>query len=176
MAFQFRPLRVPEVIEIVPQVHEDRRGAFAEVFKASEFRAHGLEADFVQVNYSRSARGVLRGLHFQKAPKAQAKLMAVARGEIFDVAVDIRPDSSTYRQWVSVKLSSDRKNMLWVPAGFAHGFQVVSDVAEVLYFVSGSEYAPDSETGIMWNDPLLHIPWPVPAPILSEKDERYQAL
>lgn len=176
MAFQFRPLAIPDVVEITPQVFGDERGAFAEVFKASEFQAHGLEGPFVQVNYSRSGKGVLRGLHYQRPPKAQAKLMAPASGEIFDVAVDIRPDSTTYKQWVGVTLSSEKKNMLWVPVGFAHGFQVLSEIAEVMYFVAGSEYAPDSEAGLAWNDPGLGIDWPIDDPILSEKDKRYPVL
>lgn len=176
MAFQFRPLAIPDVVEITPQVFGDERGAFAEVFKASEFQTYGLGGSFVQVNYSRSGKGVLRGLHYQKPPKAQAKLMAPASGEIFDVAVDIRPDSTTYKQWVGVTLSSEKKNMLWVPVGFAHGFQVLSEIAEVMYFVAGSEYAPDSEAGLAWNDPGLGIDWPIDDPILSEKDKRYPVL
>lgn len=176
MSFTFRPTEISDVIEITPQVHGDVRGGFAEIFKASEFQAQGIDASFVQVNYSRSGKSVLRGLHYQKDPKAQAKLMVVASGEIFDVAVDIRPDSLTYKKWVSVNLSSERKNMLWVPAGLAHGFQIVSDMAEVMYFVAGNEYAPDFEAGIIWNDSTLHISWPWPKPILSEKDKLYSAL
>lgn len=176
MSFVFRPTEIADVIEITPQVHRDARGGFAEIFKMSEFQTHGIEASFVQVNYSHSGKGVLRGLHYQKPPKAQAKLMAVGSGEIFDVAIDIRPASPTYKQWVGVNLSSEKKNMLWVPAGLAHGFQVVSDMAEVMYFVSGSEYAPDFETGIIWNDPSLNIPWPITQPVLSEKDKLYSTI
>lgn len=176
MAFQFLPTAIPGVFEIVPQVYGDARGGFAEIFKSSEFRSAGIEASFVQVNFSRSVKGVLRGLHYQRTPKAQAKLMLVASGEIFDVAVDIRPDSPTFKKWVSVQLSSERKNMLWVPAELAHGFQVVSAFAEVMYFVSGSEYAPEAEAGIIWNDKSLNIQWPIQNPILSEKDKQYSSL
>ena len=175
MPFEFTPLEIPNVIEIVPRVFRDGRGAFAELFKAAPFREQGITEPFVQVNYSRSERDVLRGMHYQAAPYAQGKLVWVISGEIFDAAADIREGSSTYGKWVSARLSAERKNMLWVPAGFAHGFCVMSDMAEVVYFVTGSEYTPEAERGIIWNDETLGITWPTQKPVLSEKDRTYSA-
>jgi dTDP-4-dehydrorhamnose 3,5-epimerase len=174
MSFQFRPLAISDVIEIVPQLHGDERGAFAELYKASEFAARGIDVQFRQFNYSRSAKDVLRGLHYQLNPQAQGKLLSVASGEIFDVAVDLRKGSPTFGTWVSLALSAEKKNLVYVPAGFAHGFCVTSEAAEVMYYVTG-EYAPEAERGIIWNDKTLGIGWPTDTPVLSGKDEKYPA-
>lgn len=176
MSFEFSPTEIPEVIAITPRIHGDDRGAFAEIFKASEFHKSGIDISFAQMNYSKSARGVLRGLHFQRPPHEQGKLVLAVSGEIFDVAADIRVGSPTYGQWVGAPLSAGKKNMLWVPPGFAHGFCVTSETAEVMYFVTGSEYAPEAEGGIIWSDKTLNIQWPTTTPILSEKDKQYVAL
>ena len=169
MPFQFRRLEIPDVVLIEPQVFPDPRGLFMELYQQSSFFENGIRATFVQDNLSFSTHGVLRGLHFQKPPKAQGKLVTVLKGKIFDVAVDLRKESPTYGQWVSVELSSEHPQMLWIPEGFAHGFQVISEEAIVFYKVT-QEYAPDLDAGIRWDDPDLAIPWPIPNPILSSKD------
>ncbi len=160
---------------IVPKRFEDERGFFLEAYKASEFEAQGIRDHFVQDNHSHSTRGVLRGLHYQRPPKAQAKLVRTLRGEIFDVVVDIRQGSPTYGQWVGATLSATDGRMLYVPSGFAHGFCVLSDVADVVYKVT-AEYAPETEGGLMWNDPDIGIRWPIDTPNLSEKDTHYPLL
>lgn len=173
MPFEFERLYLPEVVHIKPKIFTDERGFFLEVFKQSEFKSFGIKAPFIQGNFSFSKRGVLRGLHYQRHPKAQGKLVICLKGEIFDVAVDIRRGRPTFGQWVSVILSEKIRNMLWIPEGFAHGFLVLSDYAEVLYLVTGSEYAPQYEGGIIWNDPYIGINWPlegIKEPILSPKD------
>jgi dTDP-4-dehydrorhamnose 3,5-epimerase len=169
MPFRFRRLELPEVILVEPSVHQDSRGWFLESYKRSEFAQFGLGAAFVQDNHSRSKAGVLRGLHYQNPPRAQGKLVRVILGEVFDVAVDIRKNSPTYKRWVGVHLSAANRRMLYVPPGFAHGFVVLSDAAEVLYKTT-EEYAPELERGIRWNDPELGIRWPVEHPVLSERD------
>ena len=175
MAFQFRPLPIPDVIEITPQVFGDDRGGFAEMYKESDFSANGIAVSFKQFNYSRSAKNVLRGLHYQLNPKAQGKLLAVISGEIFDVAVDMRKGSPTFGTWVHLTLSAPKKNLIYVPAGFAHGFCVTSEMAEVMYYVT-DEYSPGHERGIIWNDSRLKIAWPTQAPVLSAKDKEYPDL
>lgn len=169
MPFQFTKLEIPEVILVEPKSFADERGFFMETYKRSEFDTHGIRESFVQDNYSYSGRNVLRGLHYQKAPKAQAKLVMVIRGEIYDVAADIRRGSPTYGRWVGVYLSGENHRMLYMPAGFVHGFCVLSDQAEVLYKVT-EEYAPELEGGIRWNDPELGISWPVQKPTVSAAD------
>lgn len=169
MPFTFRKLHIPEVILIEAQAFSDERGFFMEGFKESVFSINCINTKFVQDNYSHSVKGVLRGLHYQKVPKAQAKLVMVTRGEIFDVAVDIRKDSPTYGKWISEILSEQNHRLLYVPEGFAHGFCVTSDKANVLYKVS-SEYSPVHERGILWNDPELDIKWPTDKPIMIQKD------
>lgn len=169
MPFQFKHLEIPEVIAVEPKAIEDERGFCMESYKCSEFEVNRIPDVFVQDNYSHSVRGVLRGLHFQKHPKAQAKLVMVLRGEIYDVAADIRRASPTYGRWVGVYLSSRDHRMLYVPVGFAHGFCVLSDQADVVYKVT-EEYSPELEGGICWNDPELGIDWPVQKPILSAAD------
>ena len=175
MPFRFTRLEIPEVVLIEPVVFPDERGFFLEVYKYSEFAAFGITERFLQDNHSRSVKGVLRGLHYQNPPKAQGKLVRVVAGEIFDVAVDIRKGSPTYGRWVGVNLSSENKRMLYIPPGFAHGFCVLSEEAEVLYKTT-EEYAPEFETGIIWNDPEIGIRWPVEDPIISEKDARWPPL
>jgi dTDP-4-dehydrorhamnose 3,5-epimerase len=165
-------LAIPDVMVLEPKVFGDARGFFFESFNQKVFaQATGITDAFVQDNHSKSVRGVLRGLHYQiKQP--QGKLVRVVAGEIFDVAVDIRKSSSTYGQWVGAALSADNKKQIWVPPGFAHGFVVVSETAEVLYKTT-DYYAPEHERCIAWNDPTLKIAWPdVGPPSLSAKDQK----
>ncbi|EWS64500.1 dTDP-4-dehydrorhamnose 3,5-epimerase [Hydrogenophaga aromaticivorans] len=165
------PLAIPEVILFEPKVFGDDRGFFYESFNQARFEAAvGYKVDFVQDNHSKSSQGVLRGLHYQ-IEQAQGKLVRVAQGEVFDVAVDIRRASPTFGQWVGAVLSAENKHQLWVPKGFAHGFVVLSETAEFLYKTS-DYYAPAFERCIVWNDPDLAIDWPLQvAPLLSGKDQ-----
>jgi dTDP-4-dehydrorhamnose 3,5-epimerase len=169
MPFTFQPLAIPDLILIEARHFQDERGFFLETFKRSAFAAHGIDLPFVQDNYSRSVRGVLRGLHFQKPPCAQGKLVQVIRGEVFDVAVDIRRGSPTYGQWAGMRLSGDRFQLLYIPVGFAHGFCVLSAEADFVYKVT-AEYAPELDAGIVWNDPEIGVEWPISDPIVSPKD------
>ncbi|MCX7794578.1 MAG: dTDP-4-dehydrorhamnose 3,5-epimerase [Thermodesulfovibrionales bacterium] len=175
MPFSFYRLEIPDLVLIEPVVFGDERGFFLEFYKRSEFLKAGIKEDFVQDNHSCSLKGVLRGLHFQKEPEAQGKLLRCIRGEIFDVAVDIRKGSPTFGKWVSVILSEDNRRMLYIPAGFAHGFQVISERAEVIYKTT-KEYSPEHEAGIIWNDPELNIDWPIKEPILSKRDKGWPFL
>ena len=165
------PLAVPDVLLLEPKIFGDERGFFYESFNQDVFRrATDLDVQFVQDNHSRSARNVLRGLHYQIAPKAQGKLVRAVAGEVFDVAVDIREKSPTFGQWVGELLSADNKRQLWIPPGFAHGFLVLSEYAEFLYKTT-DYYAPECERGIRWDDPELAIPWPLTGePVISAKD------
>lgn len=169
MPFTFTRLEIPEVVLVEAKAFGDARGFFVEMYKRSDFVTHGISQPFIQDNYSHSIRGVLRGLHYQQEPAAQGKLVAVIRGEIFDVAVDIRSGSPTSGRWVSVTLSDTNRRMLYVPVGFAHGFCVLSAEADVVYKTT-AEYAPDLERGIRWDDPALGIRWPIQAPVLSPTD------
>lgn len=169
MPFEFKKLSIPEVILVTAKSFPDDRGLFMELFKESEFISNGIKTLFVQDNLSCSKSDILRGLHYQKNPKAQAKLVTVIRGEIFDVAVDIRKDSKTYGKWVGEILSDSNHKMLYIPEGFAHGFCVTSDTAYVLYKVT-NEYSPEHEKGIIWDDLDIAIKWPTSNPILSKKD------
>lgn len=169
MPFTFQRLEIPDVILIEPKVYSDPRGFFIETYKKSEFLEHGIFDDFVQDNWSHSTKGTLRGLHFQQQPGAQAKLVMVLKGEVFDVAVDIRKNSPTYGQWVGEILSDKKAQMLYIPVGFAHGFCVLSDEADFVYKVS-DEYSKELDSGILWNDPDIGIDWPIADPLLSEKD------
>ncbi len=164
------PTRIPDVLLIEPKVFGDDRGFFFESFNRRTFHeATGLDVDFVQDNHSKSARNVLRGLHYQLA-QPQGKLVRVTQGEVFDVAVDIRKGSPTYGQWVGEILSAENKKQLWIPAGLAHGFVVLSATAEFLYKTT-DYYAPQYERCIAWNDPDLAIAWPIEGqPLLSAKD------
>lgn len=175
MSFKFLRTEIPDVIIIEPAVHQDERGFFMETYKRSSFSEINLNVNFVQDNHTRSTRSVLRGLHYQQPPKAQSKLVRVTKGEIFDVAVDIRKGSPTYSRWVGIELSADNKRMVYVPVGFAHGFCVLSATAEVLYKVT-EEYSPEYENGIIWNDPDIAISWPIQHPIISKKDAAYPRL
>lgn len=175
MAFRFQRLEIPEVVLVEPDVLEDERGYFVETYKYSDFATFGLGERFVQDNQSRSLQGVLRGLHYQKRAKQQGKLVRVVAGEVFDVAADIRKNSPTFGKWVGVILSADNRRALYVPPGFAHGFCVLSDIADVFYKAT-EEYAPDHERGISWNDPDLGISWPIAAPRLSPRDARLPPL
>jgi dTDP-4-dehydrorhamnose 3,5-epimerase len=174
VAFLFENLAIPDVVKITPDVHGDQRGFFVEVYKQSDFVAAGIAADWQQFNRSRSGRNVLRGLHYQLAPHAQAKLVMPLAGDIFDVAVDLRQDSTTFGRWVGEALSADQHEALFVPCGFAHGFVVTSEQADILYYCDG-EYELEAERGIIWNDADLNINWPIPQPILSAKDKEYPA-
>ena len=171
MPFQFQRLQIPEVILIQARNLKDERGFFRETFKASEFAANGVPSVYVQDNHSHSARGVLRGLHYQKNPQAQGKLLMVSQGEIFDVAVDIRKGSPTYGKWVGQILSAENSQMLYIPPGFAHGLCVLSEWADVIYKVT-AEYAPEAERGIRWNDPAIGIDWHYANPILNPRDSQ----
>lgn len=175
MPFLFDSLEIPEVVVIEAKSFDDHRGYFMETYKSSEFTSNGIGDRFVQDNYSHSHRGVFRGLHYQNPPSAQAKLVKVFRGEILDVAVDIRDGSPTYGKFVTASLSDKNGLMLFVPAGFAHGFCTLSDEADVLYKVT-AEYAPECDRGIRWDDPAIGLELPIEEVILSEKDERMPLL
>jgi dTDP-4-dehydrorhamnose 3,5-epimerase len=169
MPFSFQRLAISDVTLIEVRAFEDERGLFMETYRASEFAANGIARPFVQDNYSYSTRGVLRGLHYQKEPAAQGKLLRVVLGAIYDVAVDIRHGSPTYGQWVGEVLSAENRRQLYVPPGFAHGFCVLGDAAGLAYKVT-ADYAPDLDRGIRWDDPQIGIDWPLIEPVLSPKD------
>ena len=169
MPCKFVPLEIPEVILIQPTIHRDARGFFVETYQESEFIQHGIPAHFIQDNHSYSSAGVLRGLHFQNTPHAQGKLVRVARGEVFDVAVDIRKNSPTYGKWVSAILNDENFSMLWIPPGFAHGVCVLHNDTHLLYKMTAEYYQP-SEHSILWDDADIGINWPIKNPILSHKD------
>lgn len=161
---------IPDVLVVEPQVFKDDRGLFFEAYHQQKFLEAGMSGGFVQDNQSVSKKSVLRGLHYQ-IRQPQGKLVRVLRGEIFDVAVDCRRKSPHFGKFVDVTLSSKNRKMLWIPEGFAHGFLVLSDMAEVLYKTTDS-YAPQFERTLLWNDPHLGIPWPLADPLLSEKDRQ----
>ncbi|MCL2523742.1 MAG: dTDP-4-dehydrorhamnose 3,5-epimerase [Betaproteobacteria bacterium] len=164
------PTAIPDVLLIEPKVFGDERGFFFESFNQRAFNeAVGREVVFVQDNHSKSAKNVLRGLHYQLPPKAQGKLVRVIQGAVFDVAVDIRRDSPTFGRWVGELLSAENKKHFWIPPGFAHGFLTLSDTAEFLYKTT-DYYAPELERCIRWDDPTLAIAWPGMNPVLSAKD------
>lgn len=167
MTFAFRPQQISEVVLIVPEVHVDSRGHFFEVYKESGYRELGVR--FVQENQSVSHHGVLRGLHYQRNPKAQGKLVRVVGGEILDVAVDIRKGSPTFAQHVALVLSDRNHYMLYIPPGFAHGFYGLSQLVTVVYLTT-AEYAAELDAGILWSDPALGINWPSRTPTVSRKD------
>jgi dTDP-4-dehydrorhamnose 3,5-epimerase len=173
---RFIPTTIPDVILIEPKVFADERGFFLESYQKQRFAEAGIPFDFVQDNHSKSQQGVLRGLHYQ-VQQTQGKLVRVVAGEIFDVAVDIRKSSPTFGKWIGDYLSVDNKKMLWVPAGFAHGFYVTSPSAEVQYKTT-DYYAPQWERTIAWNDPAINIAWPIHGitPTLSPKDEAGKSL
>lgn len=176
MPFNFKKLDIPEVILVTPKVFGDSRGFFMESYQYSTFAQNGIDVVFSQDNHSKSSKGVLRGLHYQKAPKAQAKLVRCSKGKILDVAVDIRKGSQTFGKWVGEILSEENKNMLFIPAGFAHGFVVLSDEAELLYKAT-NEYSPENDRGIRWNDKDININWNIDfEPLISEKDSKQKFL
>ena len=162
------PTAIPDVLVVEPRVFRDARGHFFESWNRRAFAAAGLDVDFVQDNHSRSTRGVLRGLHYQ-IRHAQGKLVRVVAGEVYDVAVDLRRGSPTFGRHVAVTLSADNARMLWVPAGFAHGFCVTSDSADFLYKTTDYWHAEHERT-LLWNDPALGIAWPVRDPVIAAKD------
>ena len=166
---EFIQTKIPDVILIKPKVFEDQRGFFMESYHVEKFKLAGIDSLFVQDNHAKSVQNTLRGLHFQiKYP--QAKLLRCLKGKVFDVAVDLREDSPYYRQWVGEELSEDNKCQLFIPAGFAHGYYVLSETAEITYKCS-EIYHPQDEHGLRWDDPDIAINWPGDNPILSEKDK-----
>lgn len=171
------PTDLSGVVVLEPIVHADARGFFYESYRKDVFARAGLTDELVQDNHSRSVRGTLRGLHFQIAPHAQVKLCRVTQGEVFDVVVDVRPQSPTFGKWISQVLSAENKKMIWIPAGFAHGFCVTSETAEFVYKCS-DYYAPECERGVRWDDPEIGIAWPLAgaAPIVSAKDQKLPPL
>ena len=177
MPFTFCPSDIPNVTLIKPQIFDDSRGFFMESFKYSDFSKHisNFPEYFKQDNYSYSYKGAIRGLHFQKFPSEQAKIVKVIKGEIFDVAVDIRKNSPTYGKYVAYNLSEENNNMLYIPVGFAHGFGVLSDSAHVIYKAS-NEYAPECDAGIIYDDPDINIVWPIRHHIVSKKDKSLPSL
>jgi dTDP-4-dehydrorhamnose 3,5-epimerase len=176
MPFSFIPTEIPEVIKIQSTCFPDSRGEFSEIYKASEFEAAGLDVNFVQDNFSVSHKGVVRGLHYQLEPYAQGKLITVIKGSIYDVAVDIRKGSKTFGKWVALELNDGDHCAVYIPRGFAHGFMALEDNTRIMYKISENEYAPQFERGILYNDPDLSITWPLPNPIVSEKDKLHPCL
>jgi len=173
---EFARFKIDGLVLITPKVFGDERGFFMETYNKKEFFENGLRVNFVQSNHSRSVKGVLRGLHFQKGESAQAKLIRVVRGRVFDVAVDLRPSSATFGQWQGVELSEENKQLFFVPKGFAHGFLALSDMVDFEYQVDNF-YQPEAEGGIIWNDPDINITWPKAGKlIISEKDRRLPSL
>jgi len=168
---------IPGVIVVEPRVYQDPRGFFYESYRKKLFTVNGIKDNFVQDNVSFSAKGVLRGLHYQVAPRAQAKLIRVIRGSVYDVAVDLRSRSKTFGKFFGIILSAENRKMLYVPKGFAHGFCVLEEGTEFMYKVS-DYYSPEHEKGVLWSDPRLAIPWPkLDRPfILSDKDKKYPTL
>jgi dTDP-4-dehydrorhamnose 3,5-epimerase len=169
LPYAFEPLPIPGVVAVATQVFADARGFFEETYTHSAFADAGIRERFVQDNHSRSRHRVLRGLHYQKRAAAQGKLVSVIRGAVYDVAVDLRLGSPTFARWVGVVLSEENHRMLYVPPGCAHGFVVLSEVADVVYKVT-HEYSPAHDRGVRWDDPTIGVDWPLRDPILSEKD------
>jgi len=160
--------KLPGVLILEPTVHRDERGFFLETYQAERYKACGIDANFVQDNHSCSPRGVLRGMHAQRK-HPQGKLVRVVCGEVFDVAVDINPASDSFGQWVGVHLTEENQHQMWIPPSYAHGFVVLSDVADFEYKCT-DYYYPEDEYGLVWNDPQVAIDWPLPNPVLKDKD------
>jgi dTDP-4-dehydrorhamnose 3,5-epimerase len=169
MPFVFNKCEIPGLVIVEPMAFGDDRGFFLESYKKSDFVKNGIDAEFLQDNHSLSSKGVLRGLHYQKPPYTQAKLVRVVKGTAWDVAVDIRKNSPTYKKWIGVELSEENLKMFYIPEGFAHGFLALTNEVHLLYKCS-NEYSSTSDAGIIWNDPELAIDWPVEKPLLSDKD------
>lgn len=170
MPFEFEKLGIEGLVLVKPKIFGDNRGFFMESYKKSEFVQNGIDVEFIQHNHSKSVKGVLRGLHYQAAPKAQAKLVRCIRGKIHDVAVDLRPNSPTFGKWEKVELSEENNHMFFIPEGFAHGFVVLSDEAELIY-KTNAEYSAQHDRGILWCDNDINVDWGINSPILSEKDK-----
>jgi len=171
MPFTFEKLDLQGVTLITPKVFEDSRGFFLETFKASDFYAAGIKENFTQDNHSFSTKNVLRGVHFQDNPYPQGKLVRCIRGAILDVAVDLRPTSVNFKEWLAIELTEENRQMLYIPPGFGHGFATLSDTAEICYKCT-AEYNFDLDGGIIWNDEELAIDWRISNPLISEKDEK----
>lgn len=167
--FSFKDTEIKDLLLIEYGKFQDSRGCFMEKYNASEFIKSGISQTFVQDNFSISKKNVIRGLHFQKKPFPQGKLVSVIKGSIFDVAVDIRKESDTFGKWFGIELSEENNTALWIPEGFAHGFASLEEDT-VVYYKTTNYYSRDHETGIIWNDPDIAIKWPITNPILSEKD------
>ncbi|HNQ22082.1 MAG TPA: dTDP-4-dehydrorhamnose 3,5-epimerase [Phycisphaerae bacterium] len=167
--------KLPGLLRLVPVLHRDARGHLCEVFQACRLAEEGIDCTFVQDNWSRSVRGVVRGLHYQRPPSAQAKLINCVRGAIWDVAVDLRSQSPTFGKWEAFELSEENSHQLFIPVGFAHGFAVLSDLADVIYKCS-AYHDPATEAGVHWAEPELALPWPVRDPIVSPRDQQNPSL
>jgi len=174
MPFNFRAGSIAGLVIVEPRLFPDGRGAFMESYKASDFAAAGIAGPFAQDNHSTSSLGTVRGLHFQRLPQAQGKLVRVTRGRVWDVAVDLRRSSPTFGKWEGFELSAANRLMFWIPVGFAHGFVALEEGTELQYKCT-DEYAPSSEGGIRWDDPILGIAWPVRDAVVSEKDGKLPA-
>lgn len=175
MPFEFYPCDLQDAKLIEPEVFEDERGHFKELYEKRSFKKAGIDSEFLQDNFSRSVQGVLRGLHYQKGQHSQGKLVRCVSGAILDVIVDLRRGSATFGRHEKFILSGNKARIIWVPRGFAHGFYTISESAEVHYKVD-NEYKPEQESGIIWNDPTLNIDWPTKSPKLSEKDKNWMTL
>ena len=175
MPFEFKRLEIPDVLLVQPKVFGDSRGFFVETYKYNDFEKAGIAEHFVQDNHSKSVKGVLRGLHYQKLPKPQSKLVRCTSGEIFDVAVDIRKGSPTFGKWVGANLSDENRSMLYIPEGFAHGFQTLADNCELLYQHS-EFYTPEAERGIRYDDSRINIRWPLNLTAISDRDRNHPAI
>jgi dTDP-4-dehydrorhamnose 3,5-epimerase len=175
MSFEFENLSIPGLVLIKPRVFGDARGFFAETYKREDFVSAGIDLDFVQDNESQSEANVVRGLHFQAPPFSQGKMVRVARGEVFDVAVDLRKGSPWYGKWASAVLSSTNHHSLFVPAGFAHGFAVTSPDGALVQYKMSDVYSAGNSSGIIWDDPDIGVPWPIDQPDVSDADGALQS-
>ena len=171
---EFLRTDIKEVVLVRAKQHGDERGFFEELYKRTDFRESGVSDEYVQLNHSFSRKGVIRGLHFQRSPEEQGKLIMTVSGAILDVAVDIRPWSSTFKKWISVVLSRENGNSLWIPQGFAHGFLALED-SDIIYLAT-KEYSPELDCGIRWDDPDIGVKWPIVSPIISSKDRKLKSL
>jgi len=170
---KFQETKIKGLYIIEPELKVDERGYFARIFCKKEFAKIGLKFEIVQINRSSNLKkGTLRGMHFQKPPKAEDKIVQCLKGAIYDVAIDLRKDSKTFGRWIAVELTEENRKMFFIPKGFAHGFQSLRDNSEILYFMS-EFYFPEHESGVRWNDPFFNIVWPIKNPILSEKDKNW---
>lgn len=169
MPFTFTKTKLEGVIIVEPRVFGDERGFFMETFKKSDFAENGIKLEFVQDNHSSSQKGVLRGIHFQKDPMAQGKLVRVTKGAVFDVAVDLNPDSPTFKEWVGVELTAENHTMLYIPPGFGHGFATLEDDTHFQYKCTAL-YSPEHDGGVKYDDPEIGVEWPIKNPIVSAKD------